>query len=419
VITKLHIPPALKNRRYAMLWGGLLVSIAGSQMQLWAMFWHIRTLSDQPIAISGIGVVRFLPVLVFSLVGGLAADTFSRRKIMFLTQSTMALVALALGLLTWWGHITIWHIYLLTAIQAVATAFDAPARQSLVPNLVRKEDLPNAFSMQSIASDIGSIIGPALSGLVIGYMGQQFTYLINAVSFVAVLAALVAMGPVPQNTTKQTEQKINPLTAIGDGIRFIRSSPIILSSMIIDFFATFFASANTLMPFVARDVLKVGAIAYGWLSAAQSIGAVVAALIISQRDQIRRQGALLVGAVVAFGLATILFGLATSFVLTMLALILVGAADAVSTILRNTLRQLQTPDAMRGRMVSINQIFFMGGPQLGEIEAGMAAQALGTPFAIISGGVGTILAVGLVLLKWPALKHYNGDEPVLAGSPAD
>jgi MFS family permease len=189
--------------------------------------------------------------------------------------------------------------------------------------------------------------------------------------------------------------------------------------MIIDFFATFFASANTLMPFVARDVLKVGAIAYGWLSAAQSIGAMTAALIISQRDQIRRQGALLVGAVIAFGLATIFFGMTTSLAMTMLALILVGAADAVSTILRNTLRQLQTPDAMRGRMVSINQIFFMGGPQLGEIEAGLAAQAFGTPFAIISGGIGTILAVGLVLTKWPALLHYNGDEPVLAGAPAD
>lgn len=411
----LSIPPALRHRRFTLLWLGLMVSVAGSQMQLWSLFWHLRTLSSEPIAVSGIGVARFLPILVFSLIGGLVADLYNRRRILFLTQSMQALVAFALWGLTFYGHIQIWQIYVLTSIQAMAVSFDLPARQSLVPNLVAKEDLPSAFSMMSIAFDIGSIIGPGMSGMVIAYLGQHSTYLINGISFAAVIFALILMGPVPQIISQEARERGINLAAIKEGIHFIRKQPIILSSMILDFFAAFFSSANTLLPFVARDILHVGAVAYGWLSAAQSIGAVTAALIISQREKIHRQGAMLVGAVVVFGLATLLFGISTIFTVTIFALIIMGAADSVSTILRNTIRQLQTPDFIRGRMVSINQIFFMGGPQLGEIEAGLFAQIFGTPFAIISGGVGCILAVLWVSKRWPQLRRYNGDEAVLAG----
>jgi MFS family permease len=178
--------------------------------------------------------------------------------------------------------------------------------------------------------------------------------------------------------------------------------------MLLDFFATFFSSANTLMPIVARDVLHVGEVEYGWLSSAQAIGAVAAALAVSQVRIIRKQGPLFLGSVVAFGLATILFGASRLFWLAMTALILIGAADAVSTIVRNTIRQLHTPDYLRGRMTSVNQIFFMGGPQLGEVEAGLVAQFFGAPFAIISGGIGCILAVGWIVRRWPQLWHYDG-----------
>jgi MFS family permease len=185
--------------------------------------------------------------------------------------------------------------------------------------------------------------------------------------------------------------------------------------MILDFFATFFSSANTLLPFVARQVLHVGAVEYGWLSAGQSLGAVTIALVFSQRHSIRRQGRLLLASVTAFGIATILFGLSRSFLLTLFALVFIGASDSVSTILRNTIRQLQTPDHIRGRMVSINQIFFAGGPQLGEVESGAVAQAFGIPAAIITGGVGCILTVLVVAGIWPQLPRYNGDEPSPAG----
>ena len=186
--------------------------------------------------------------------------------------------------------------------------------------------------------------------------------------------------------------------------------------MILDFIATFFASANTLMPIVARDVLQVGVVEYGWLSAAQSVGAVLAALVVSQVQELRKQGALFMGSVVVFGAATILFGLSRFFVLAWCALAITGAADAVSTIIRNTIRQIRTPDEMRGRMTSVNQIFFQGGPQLGEIEAGLVAQFFGAPFAIISGGIGCILGVLWISRRWPQLTTYNGDEPALAGA---
>jgi MFS family permease len=226
------------------------------------------------------------------------------------------------------------------------------------------------------------------------------------------------MGPVDQEKSAGNHKGVVGFPALAEGVRFILHQPLILSTMILDFFATFFASANTLMPIIAVDVLHVGAVQYGWLSAAQAIGAMVAALIISQMGEIRKQGRIFLLSVVAFGLATIWFGFARSFTLAILTLTLIGASDTVSTIIRNTIRQLSTPDYIRGRMTSVNQIFFQGGPQLGEVEAGAVAQLFGAPFAIISGGVGSILAVIWIARQWPQILKYNGDEPIFAGSQA-
>lgn len=415
----IHIPPALRHRKFALLWAGLMVSVVGTQMQQWALFWHISQLSRDPIAVSVVGGVRFLAVLSFSLVGGLVADRYNRKTIMFLTQSTSMMVAIALGLLTVSGDIKLWQIYALTAIQAAAMAFDLPARQSLVPNLVSRADLPSAFSLQSISFNTGAIVGPALSGMVIGYLGQEYAYFINAITFLAVILALLLMGKVHQ--TKPPVQKgfRAALLDIRDGVRFIRHQPLILSTMILDFIATFFASANTLLPYFAQNILHVGEVAYGWLASAQSIGAVFVGLVVSQFHNLRRQGLLLLGAVVVYGAATILFGVSQLLTVIFLSLVLMGAADSISTIIRNTIRQMNTPDSLRGRMTSINQIFFMGGPQLGEIEAGAVAQFFGVPFAIVSGGIGTILGVWLIVSLWPALPRYNGDEPSAQSVPAD
>ena len=189
----LHIPPVLNYRGFRLHWLGLMVSNAGSQMQLWSLLWHIRSLTDQPIALGAIGVARILPVLLFSLIGGAVADVINRRKLMFITQSLMILVALGLTWLTFMDQISLWHIYALTALQAFAMAFDNPARQALVPNLVPARHLPNAFSLTSIGFQTGAIVGPALSGLVIAYWGQPYIYFIHAISYLAVILALILM----------------------------------------------------------------------------------------------------------------------------------------------------------------------------------------------------------------------------------
>jgi MFS family permease len=185
--------------------------------------------------------------------------------------------------------------------------------------------------------------------------------------------------------------------------------------MLLDFFATFFSSATALLPIFAKEILRVGPVGYGWLVSAESVGAVFAALAISLRGQIAHQGRVLMQAVAMFGVATVVFGLSHNYWLTFGALALAGASDAVSTILRNTIRQILTPDRLRGRMVSVNQIFFMGGPQLGELEAGLVAQIFTPALSVVSGGLGCLLAVAWVARKWPALRNYRGDELAPAG----
>ncbi|MEW6240560.1 MAG: MFS transporter [Chloroflexota bacterium] len=414
---RISLPPALTHRGYLYLWIGLLISITGSQMQIAAIHWHIRELTGEPdpLALGAIGLARILPVVVFSFIGGAVADNFNRRWILFITQTVLALQAAALAILTFGGHITIWHIYGLTALQAAAMAFDLPARQALVPNLVPREYLPSAFSLGTVAFNAGAITGPLFFGL-IPEGGQGTAYLLNSLSFVAVIAALLLMGHVPQDFKHASG--VN-LRAMLDGVRFIFGRPLILSTMLMDFVATFFASANTMLPIVARDILHVGKAGYAWLTSAQAIGSVLAGVVTSQIRELRRQGRLFLLSVTVFGAATVWFGLSRAFVPAMIALLLIGAGDAVSTVIRNTIRQLQTPDHIRGRMTSVNQIFFMGGPQLGEVEAGVAAFLFGVPFAIVSGGIGCILGMMLIVRKWPQLVSYNGDEPVPAGATAD
>ena len=382
-------------------------------MQTWALFWHIRDLTEAPIALGGVGLARLLPIVIFSLIGGSIADAFNRRTILFITQTVMVLTAFSLFYLTFSGQIALWHMYLLTAIQAMATAFDSPARQSLVPNLVPREELANAFSMTSIAFQAGSVAGPALSGLVIAYLGQSAAYLFNALSYGAVFAALILIGTIPQ-IIETKGQKALSLSSIREGIHFIANQPLILSTMLIDFFATFFSAATTLLPIVARDILGVGAVEYGWLSASLSFGAMLASLVVSQLTVLRKQGRVFLTAVMLFGLATISFGLSQTLLWAILSLMMIGATDSVSMIIRNTIRQLQTPDYIRGRMISINQIFFMGGPQLGEVEAGLVAQFAGARVAIVSGGMGCMIAVALIARRWPQLLNYNGDEEAVA-----
>lgn len=385
-------------------------------MQMSAILWHVNTLSPEPIALGAVGLARIVPIVFFSLVAGVAADTWNRRRLLLLTQSGLALLALFLGLATLRGNDSLGLIYLVVALFGAIATFDLPARQSLIPNLVPAEDLPNAFSMNAIAYQVGAISGPALAGFVLVHAGIAYCYLFNAVSYLAVLAALVLMGSVAQEGAARPMSAGGPrafLASVQDGLQFVVRQRLIFSSMLLDFFATFFSSATALLPIFTRQILRAGAVGYGWLVAAPAIGALGTALVLSARRQIPNQGRLLLTTVAGFGVATIVFGLSKSFWLTFLALVGTGVTDSISTIIRNTIRQLRTPDALRGRMTSVNQIFFMGGPQLGELEAGLVAQLWGPVVAVVSGGIGCLVAVAWTHRRYPELERYRGDEPIV------
>jgi MFS family permease len=213
----------------------------------------------------------------------------------------------------------------------------------------------------------------------------------------------------------ETTQKQVDWAAIKDGIRFTFKHPLIFPSMLLDFLATLLTRADSLMPYFARDVLGLNAAQYGWLSAASAMGASSAALILTQIRQIRRQGGLLLGSVAMIGIAAVVFGTSHSFPLSMLALIVAGASDSVSSIIRSTIRQLNTPDKLRGRMTSVNQIFFMGGPYLGDVKNGfLGATFIGVPLAVALGGAVCIASVGWVAHQWPGLRRYDGDQSMNA-----
>jgi MFS family permease len=414
---------ALRYRNYRLLWFGQLASFSGSMMQNAAILWHVSLLvppEHKGLALGLVGLVRVVPIILFSLVGGVVADAFNRRRVMLVTQSAMALVAAALAAITFRGLQVAWPLYALTALTAAAGSFDNPARQSLIPNLVAREHLPNAISLNSIMFQIASVAGPALGGLLIGTVDIGWVYAFNAASFLAVIGALLMMRAVPA-TVGGSRHELS-VSAMLDGLRFVFRTPLIRSTMLLDFFANFFASAIALLPIFAQDVLRVGAQGYGLLYAAPSVGALLAALaLVPFTDRVQRRGAVIIGSVLVYSLATIVFGLSRSFALTFACLAVTGAADIISTVFRNVVRQLTTPDHLRGRMTSVNMIFFIGGPQLGELEAGLVANFFGAPVSVVTGGLGALIATLWVAGTTPALVRHRRDDllPALQPAPAD
>jgi MFS family permease len=323
------------------------------------------------------------------------------------TSFFAAVFAGILAAITLAGQVNVAILYLFTAAISGVTAFGNPARQAIVPNLVPREHLTNAISLNNVMWQVATIVGPALAGLVWYALDPGWVYAINALSFGAPIIALVLMSYRGAGASGGVGLGWGSMV---EGIRFTYQSRLIWSTMLLDFFATFFASARTMLPLVAGNILDVGALGFGVLSAAQSVGAVLTALFLSLSKTIRRQGVVLLVSVAVYGLATMLFGLSSLFVLSFLMLALTGAGDTVSTVIRASLRQLVTPDHLRGRMTGVNMIFFQGGPQLGEMEAGLVASAFGAPVAIFTGGLATILLTIWVAWKYPSLRNYVVDE---------
>jgi len=403
---------ALRHRNYRLIWIGLLLSFTGSMMQNAALLWHVSLLvapGARGLALGLVGLVRIVPIVAFSLVSGVIADAVDRRRLMLVTQVLATIVATGLGLIAFARVTTVWPIYALAAIASAVGAFDLPARNALVPTLVPREHLPNAISLNTIMFQTASVVGPSLGGIVIAASGVGWVYIANAISFGFVIIALLMMRDVPPRPASEAGSKDDvSLHAALEGLRFVFRSPLIRSTMLLDFFATFFSSATALLPIFAQDILHVGAKGYGWLYAAPAVGAVtMSAVMVPLTDRIERRGPTLLWAVGGYGLATVVFGLSRSFWLTFVCLAMTGATDTISMIIRNIVRQLETPDRLRGRMTGVNMVFFMGGPQLGELEAGAVANWLGAPFSVISGGVGCLIAVASVAFATPALRHYR------------
>jgi MFS family permease len=400
----------LRFRNFRLLWLGLFASFTGSFMQQAALLWHVSLLvpDNKALALGAVGLVRVVPIVTLSLVSGVMADVWDRRKLMMATSIGGGVVALGLAALAFAGVSVVWPVYVLAALGSAASAFDAPARHSLVPMLVPRETLPNAVSLNTAMIQTAAVGGPAIAGIIIASLGVQWAYVANALSFGCVIVSLVMMRDVPATERRPGATDDISVRAAKDGLRFVFSSPIIRSSMLLDFFASFFASATALLPIFAQDILHVGPSGYGWLYAAPAIGATVGSVaMIRFMGSIERRGPLLVWAVVAYGLSTVVFGFSRTFWLTFACLAFSGLADSVSMVIRNLIRQLETPDSLRGRMTGINMVFFMGGPQLGELEAGLVANWRGAPFSVITGGVGCLIATLAVVAATPTLWKYR------------
>jgi MFS family permease len=398
---------ALRHRDFRLLWIGQIVSVTGSQMQWVAINWHVYLLTKSAFALGLVGLFRGVPIILCSLAGGVVADAVDRKRLMIVTQVIMLASAALLTVGTLAGMESVWPIYILSAFASAATAFDTPARQSLMPTLVPPEDFSNAVSLGVLVFNVATIGGPAIAGFLLAESGPAVIYGLNALSFLAVIAALIAMRASGKADDERDRKEALSLAALKEGLKFVWHTPIIVQTMTLDFAATFFASATLLLPIFAQERLHVGARGYGFLAAAPAIGSVLTALVMARLGSFRKQGRLVVWSVAVFGIATAAFGVSTVYWFSLLMLAVTGAADTVSTVLRQTIRQLVTPNHLRGRMTSINMMFFMGGPQLGELEAGSLAALIGAPLSVVTGGLGSLICAAIAAVKSKSLMEFE------------
>jgi MFS family permease len=398
---------ALRHRDFRLLWMGQIVSVTGSQMQWVAINWHVYLLTKSPFALGLVGLFRGVPIILCSLAGGVVADAVDRKRLMIVTQVIMLVSAALLTVGTLTGMESVWPIYILSGFASAATAFDTPARQSLMPTLVPPEDFSNAVSLGVLVFNVATIGGPAIAGFVLAESGPAVIYGLNALSFLAVIAALLAMRASGKADDERERKDALSLAALKEGLKFVWHTPIIVQTMTLDFVATFFASATLLLPIFAQERLHVGARGYGFLAAGPAIGSVLTALVMARIGSFRKQGRLVVWSVAVFGVATAAFGISTVYWFSLLMLAVTGAADTVSTVLRQTIRQLVTPNHLRGRMTSINMMFFMGGPQLGELEAGSLAALIGAPLSVVTGGLGSLICAAIAAVKSKRLMEFE------------
>jgi MFS family permease len=390
-----------RNRNYALLFGGQLVSAAGTQMQIVAVAWQVYLLSHSAVALGLIGLVQAIPRLIFSLIGGVFADVLDRRKMLLAIELTMASMSTILAVCTILHVINLWIIYAVVLISACVSSFEFPARQAIIPTLVPREQMANAISLSMVQMQLTMVVGSALGGFVIAWVGIANTYWIDVISYFVVMGTLLLMI-VPRIPAEKRAQA--GIAALVDGMRFLKAHPVILGVLSLDFFAMFFGSPKALLPVYASAILHVGPQGLGFLLAGTSIGAVALTPFTGRINRFARQGLGVVLAIIGWGACIVAFGLTTGPLwLSVFWLAGAGAADMVSMILRGVLIQFTTPDEFRGRISSVNAMFVIGGPLLGQFESGVVAGLFTPELSVISGGLACIVATLGVVALVPSL----------------
>lgn len=401
----LAVPPAFRHRDFRLAQVARFLGVLAIQMQSVAVGWQVYEITRQPLDLGFVGLVQFLPAVGLSLVAGHVADRFDRRRIVALCYGAYALSAIALLTLGWVGVSSPWPIYGVLFGFGVARAFGAPASGAILPSLVPAEELAGAIAWSSSIFQMATITGPALGGAIYGLAGRAgAVYACSGVFYVCAGTCILAL-----RGGRGAADKAPPnLAQVFAGVRYIWQQKVVLGAISLDLFAVLLGGATALLPAYARDILHVGPGGLGLLRAAPSVGALVVAVTLAVRPLARHAGVAMLGCVALFGVATIVFGFSKSVPLSVCALAVAGAADMISVVVRLTLVQLRTPEAMRGRVGAVNLVFIGASNELGEFESGLMAAWIGVVPAVVVGGVGTLAVVALWTLLFPALRKVDG-----------
>lgn len=398
------VPPraALKYRDFRLFLLVRFFSNVAHLIMTVAIGWQVYDLTHDPLDLGFVGLSVFLPQIIFVLITGAVSDRFDRRRVALLFLVLETLAAAALLILTINGLTSVHPVFAVLVATGVARAFLGPALQSVVPLLVPREHFPNAVAWSSTVWQVGVISGPAIGGFLYGF-GPTVVYgLVTLMLLASVLT--VSCIATKLKTHSEDAPMIQRLTA---GIRFVWSRPVILGAISLDLFAVLFGGATALLPIYARDILMVGPTGLGILRSAPAVGAAICALRLTRHPLKRRAGVVMFSCVGGFGLATIVFGLSSNFWLSLAALAALGACDMISVYVRQSLVQLWTPDAMRGRVSAVNLVFIGASNELGEFESGVTASWFGTVPAVVIGGIGTLLVVGIWAWRFFELRKVD------------
>jgi MFS family permease len=394
---------ALKCRDFRLLFAGVVVSNIGLQMQATAIGWELYDRTHSAYALGFVGLVALIPLLALALPAGHIIDTHDRRRILMASLAifTASSIGLAIVSQTRGPLAALYGCVLLTG---VARAFHTPARNALLPWLVPADALANAVTWNSGGWQLASVVGPAVGGALIAARGGAVAVYVCAA--VCTLVFLILAAAIRQRSSERLGGEMT-VSALVAGVRFVARSKLLLPIITLDLFAVLLGGATTLLPIYAKDILHVGPAGLGWLDAAPSIGAVLMAVALASFPPMRRAGRTLLWAVFGFGAGTLIFGVSQSFALSLVMLVVIGGADMVSVVIRNTIAPLVTPDAMRGRVGSITGLFIGTSNLLGGFESGAVAGAFGPVFSVVSGAIGTVIVVVAVAWYWPTVRRLG------------